>query len=502
MAQPRADRVARGNAAPLRPERAFVLYWMIATRRTRFSFALEHAVARAQELRKPLVVLEPLRVDYPWASDRLHRFVLDGMADNARALAGRPVLYYPYVEPRPGAGRGLVAALAAEAALVVTDDYPTFFLPRMVARTAARLDVRLERVDSNGVVPLGATETEFKTALAFRRYVQRTLAEHLACVPAADPLARVRLPRLAALPAHILSRWPPTERADPGQLPLDHGVAPVVYRGGARAAEERLAGFLERPIDHYAGERNEPARDATSGLSPYLHFGHLSVHEVLAAIADRETWSTSSLSRRASGRREGFWGLAPSIEAFLDQLVTWREVGFQLAARRPEDHTSYASLPDWARATLDRHRRDERPWCYDLAALDGARTHDPLWNAAQTQLVREGRIHTYLRMLWGKKILEWSSSPDGALEAMIRLNDRYAVDGRDPNSYCGIGWVLGRFDRPWAPERPIFGWVRYMSSASAARKLKLGEYLERYAPAAAERRSRPRDRPRSRTRSR
>ncbi len=478
------------NDAPVRAERELVLYWMVAARRAGWNFALDRAVEHARELRKPLVVLEALRCDYPWASARLHRFVLDGMADNRRAFARRPVAYYPYVEPRPGAGRGLVGALAARAAAVVTDDFPTFFLSRMIEATAARLDVRVEKVDSNGLLPMRATSTVFPTAHAFRRNLQQELAGHLGAFPSDDPLARARLPRAATLPADILRRWPAAASALLGGngaalagLPIDHSVPPVACRGGPRAAAARLAAFLDERLDLYADERNQPERDATSGLSPYLHFGHLSVHQVLAALAVRETWSISCLSRRATGRRAGFWGMPPPVEAFLDQIVTWREVGHNFAALRA-DHDRYESLPAWARATLDAHRRDARPWVYDLAQLDEACTHDPLWNAAQTQLRREGRIHTYLRMLWGKKVLEWSATPEQALSALIELNNRYAVDGRDPNSYAGICWTLGRYDRPWGPRRPIFGSIRYMSSEATARKLHVREYLQRYAPQA------------------
>jgi deoxyribodipyrimidine photo-lyase len=481
-----ALRVSASNDAPVRADRAFVLYWMIAARRTAWSHAFDRAVERARELGKPLVVLEALSCDYPWASARLHRFVLDGMADNARALARRPALYHPYVEPEPGAGRGLVRALAAHAAVIVTDDFPTFVLASKVRAVSRGVDVRVERVDSNGLLPMRAATTVFPTALAFRRYLQRSLADHLACPPVADALARATLPRLDALPRDVLERWPAADRAllggDPSalsRLPIDHRVEPVEPRGGAVAADERLARFLDGPLDRYADERNDLDRETTSGLSPYLHFGHISVHRILAALAAREAWSASSLSRRALGQREGFWGLSPSIEAFLDQLVTWREVGLNFSALRA-DHDRYESLPEWARATLDRHRGDPRPWLYDRDALDEARTHDPLWNAAQTQLRREGRIHNYLRMLWGKKILEWSASPEVALRTLIELNDRYALDGRDPNSYTGIFWTLGRYDRPWAPERPIFGRIRYMSSENTARKLGVRGYLQRW----------------------
>jgi deoxyribodipyrimidine photo-lyase len=171
--------------------------------------------------------------------------------------------------------------------------------------------------------------------------------------------------------------------------------------------------------------------------------------------------------------------MSAAAEAFLDQLVTWRELGFNACARDP-GYALYESVPAWARATLEQHAADARAHLYSAAEFERAGTHDPLWNAAQRQLMREGRIHTYLRMLWGKKILEWSSSPREALDVMLDLNNKYALDGRDPNSYSGILWVLGKYDRPWGPARPVFGSVRYMSSENTARKLHVKGYLERY----------------------
>ncbi|HEY3253134.1 MAG TPA: hypothetical protein VGJ91_04265 [Polyangiaceae bacterium] len=169
----------------------------------------------------------------------------------------------------------------------------------------------------------------------------------------------------------------------------------------------------------------------------------------------------------------------PSSEAFLDQLITWRELGFNQCTHE-RDYQSFASLPNWAQKTLTEHKNDARPQLYTRAQLEAAQSHDPIWNAAQRELVQEGRIHNYLRMLWGKKILEWSQAPEQALATAIYLNDRYALDGRDPNSYSGILWCFGRYDRAWGPVRPIFGTVRYMSSANTAKKLRLTKYLAKY----------------------
>ena len=479
--EPPAIRLQAGNAAPLRPERSYVLYWMTAARRTRFNFALDHAVEAACRLAKPLVVFEALRCDYPHASERFHRFVLDGMSDNAARFAASGVAYLGYVEPSRGAGKGLLAALAKDACAVVTDEFPCFFLPRMVSAAASGLDVRLETVDGNGLLPLRDAPQVFPTAYAFRRHLQRRLPDHLRDLPETDPLAASDLKRGARIPPEIVARWP-SSTSSPDRLPIDHGVLPPAgVRGGEAAGLAALEDFVDRRLSRYDEDRNEPAREATSGLSAYLHFGHVGIHQIVAVLASREGWSPGDLAKTTAGKRAGFWGMSPSAEAFLDQAVTWRELGHNFCSRR-DDFDRLDGLPDWAKATLAKHASDPRPIVYDLPTLASAGTHDPLWNAAQRQLVREGRIHNYLRMLWGKKILEWTRSPEDAADVMIELNDRYALDGRDPNSYSGIFWVLGRYDRPWGPERPIFGTIRYMSSANTARKLDVKAYVHRYAP--------------------
>jgi deoxyribodipyrimidine photo-lyase len=482
-------RITAVNQAPVATGADYVLYWMIAARRTRGNHALDHALARAAELGVPLVVLEPLRAGYPWASDRLHRFVLDGMAVNARAFAAAGITYLPYVEPVIGHGSGLLAALAQRAACVVTDEYPCFFLPRMVAAAGQALPVRLEMVDGNGLLPLRAHGRAYPTAAAFRRHWQKVIHPHLMALPAADPLANVAAAqRGGELPAEVVRRWPAaSDRLLAGDaralaaLPIDHTVAAVGYRGGSDAAHDVLDEFLAGKLARYADERSQPEDDVGSGLSPYLHFGHIGAHEVVSALWRHSDWDPSRVAARAHGRRDGWWGLPGPAESFLDELITWRELGHGFCFHRPHDYDRYESLPDWARRSLDAHAGDPRAHVYGIDELAAAATHDPLWNAAQTQLAREGRIHNYLRMLWGKKILEWTPSPRAALAALIELNNRYAIDGRDPNSYSGIFWTLGRFDRPWAPERPVFGIIRYMSSENTARKLRVKADVKRYA---------------------
>lgn len=487
MAAVPVSRVHALNRAPERPRSEFVLYWMTAARRVEDSFALQRAVEHAARLGRPLVILEALRVGYRWASVRHHRFVLQGMLQNQAALAGSPATYLPYVEPAPGAGRGLLAALAARAAVVVTDDYPCFFLPRMAQAAAARLDVRVEAVDGSGLYPMRLAGKVFARAFDFRRHLQRNLGRHLLEAPDPAPLAQARLPELADLPAGLSARWPaPSEALLAGApsalaaLPIDQAVGPAAMDGGAGPALARWARFLSEGLARYADERSHPdAADASSGLSPWLHFGHVSVHRLFRDVAAAEGWAPHRLGSGTSGAKEGWWGMSPAAEAFLDELVTWRELGFNMCSHAA-DYDRFEALPDWARRTMAEHADDPRPHRYDLATLEAARTHDPLWNAAQRELVAEGRMHNYMRMLWGKKVYEWSRSGAEALETLIHLNNKYAVDGRDPNSYAGICWVLGRYDRAWGPERPIFGKLRYMSSENTRRKLHLDRYLARH----------------------
>ncbi len=482
------DRVRVANDGRVAGDGQYVLYWMGAYRRTGWNFALDRAVDWARRLERPLLIAETLRAGCRWASRRHHEYVLQGMADNATACREAGVGYYPFLAPSPPAEIEFVSELAKAAAVVIGDDYPIRESTDTLASVASKAAARMEAIDSNGLLPVRLSKRVFTTARSFRQFLQRELPDQLPAMPLARPLAGFRFPQLAPLPGPVGRRWPAASEAIPSGgtaaasgLLIDEQVAPVARRGGTCAARERLRRFVQRTLPRYAEERNRPEAEATSGLSPDLHFGHLSVHEIFHSVAAAQDWSPGRLAERPTGTREEWWGMSVAAEAFLDELITWRELGFNCCVQR-EDYDRYESLPDWARKTLAEHAADPRPDLYSPEQLERAETHDPLWNAAQRQLVREGRIHNYLRMLWGKKILEWSASPEAALEAMIELNNKYALDGQDPNSYSGIFWVLGRYDRPWGPIRPIFGTVRYMSSANTMRKVPVKGYLRTYAP--------------------
>lgn len=478
-------RIRPVNCEQMRPDGDYVLYWMVANRRGVWNFSLQRAVQCAQKLNKPLVVFEALRSGYRWASDRLHHFIIQGMADNAAHFRQKPVLYFPYLEPSPGDDKGLLGALAKRACVVVSDDFPCFFLPRMLEAAESQIPVRFELIDSNGLLPMRAADKVYLRAYDFRRFLQKNLRPYLSEPPEADPLHGVNLPTLEGLPAEITKKWPMAnvvELADHpemlSQFPIDHQVCVTATRGGSQAATQRFASFVVSKLMNYE-ERNQPEQDVASGLSPYLHFGHISAHQVFADTVAVEDWSVDEIGEKASGSSRGWWGVSEPVESFLDELITWRELGYNMCSLR-DDYNQFESLPDWAQATLELHERDPREHIYSPEEFECAKTHDELWNAAQRELLHEGRIHNYLRMLWGKKILEWTETPRDALDIMIELNNKYALDGRNPNSYSGIFWVLGRYDRAWGPERPIFGKIRYMSSENTARKVRVKDYIQRF----------------------
>ncbi len=286
------DRILPLNDASPNAEGDFVLYWMVAFRRPYWNFSLQRAVELSVEHGKPLVILEALRCDYRWASDRIHQFVIDGMRDNQEAFSEKPVTYYPYLEEAKGAGNGLLRELKSRAVAVVTDDFPCFFLPRMIRAVAKRSQVAMEAIDSNGIYPMRNTDRVFSRAHYFRRHLQKTILPFLHEFPEVDPLAGVKLPKLKKMPPAITKRWPKAKLKDwkaskLAKLPIDHSVTVSdVLPGGHQAAGERLEAFVETKLADY-GERNQPERDVATGLSPYLHFGHISAHEILDDVIRR-----------------------------------------------------------------------------------------------------------------------------------------------------------------------------------------------------------------------
>jgi deoxyribodipyrimidine photo-lyase len=439
------DRVVDANAAPVRPGADYLLYWAQMNRRVASNHALAHAIETANEMNLPLLVYEGLTCSYPYANDRLHTFVLEGVRDTAEALSRAGIGYCFYLRKRRADPNDVLYRLAARAALVVTDDYPTFVAAAHNASVAPKLEVRFRLVDSSCVVPTRRFTKREWAAYTIRPKILKLLPDYLCPVPMPDVRRRWELPvpewhtpvsrdRIAALVA---------------DCEIDHSVAPsTAFTGGYTAARARLERFLARDLGRYAEQRNEPAAHATSNLSSYLHFGHISSIEV--ALAARKSTE------------------------FLEELIVRRELAFNFAFHGRFD--SLDSLPDWARQTMAAHAADERDPVFTREQLERAETYDPIWNATQKELLLRGTIHGYYRMYWGKKIIEWSATYAEAFDTMVYLHDRYALDGRDPNTYTNILWCFGLHDRPWF-ERPIFGRMRYMSYDGMRRKTDSAAYI-------------------------
>ena len=444
---------------PLNRRGRYVLYWTQIFRRPEHNHALDYAIERADDLGLPVVVYEGLRDDYPWACDRFHVFIMEGALQSAAAFARKRIPHVFFLERgAEGHGRAL-KRMARGAALVVTDFFPCFIMPAQTREAAEQLPVPLHAVDSCGVVPLALFEKEEYAARTLRPKIHRVLDDHLR--PMRDPEPRHQ----AKDPGMDLSWGTPLGERSPAEwaatCDIDHSVPPVPsIPGGFLAAKKLLADFVKNRLPRYADDRNHPDRDASSGLSPYLHFGH--IHAVDAALAAK--------------KRKGV--PARSLEAFLEELIVRRELSFNFALRNPR-FTSLGGLPDWVLRNLAEHARDEREHVYTAGEFERADTHDEVWNAAQRQLIREGRIHNYLRMVWGKKINEWSRSHEEAFRIMVHLNNKYALDGRDPNSWTGILWCFGKHDRAWQTT-PVLGKIRPMSTASTRRKVRMEEYLARF----------------------
>jgi deoxyribodipyrimidine photo-lyase len=446
----RDPRVAVRRPGPPDPEGTCVVYWMQRAQRATDNPALDVAVALGNLLGKPVVVFVALTSNYPGANLRHFHFFAQGLGAVARGLARRRVGLVVRVAEVDGLER---LCRDVRAAFVVGDENPLRVPASWRERAATRLRVPFWTVDADVVVPSAVIGREPYAARTLRPKIRAALREFL--VAADDLRARVSW----AMPAGLEHLAPGEEVLD--HLRLDRRVGPVAgIEGGTDAGQAALRRFVRQRLAGYDVDRNHPDRDGTSGLSPYLHFGHLGPREVALAVRTAD---------RPAVDRDGF----------LEQLIVRRELAVNFVRFNPE-YDQLEGCEPWALRTLDKHLKDPRPILYSERQLEHAETHDPLWNAAQMQMVHTGWMHGYLRMYWAKKILEWSESPAAALAIANRLNDTYELDGRDPNGYAGTAWSIGgKHDRAWGPERPVFGTVRYMSYASTSKKFNSRAYIDR-----------------------
>jgi len=480
-----SNRVFKRNDNDLNPEGEYVLYWMQINRRFHYNFALEYAVGWANKLNKPLLILEAFSCVYPWATDRTHAFMLQGMNEHLDYAAAQDFNYVSFTEKNPGQYKALLKDLASNASLLVTDEYPVFIMKERNRNWSKEFQIPYITVDSNGLIPLGLTDKDPYSAYFFRKIMQKNFVEAYTNPPKQNPMDDLKNQEKIKLPEKYFEGLPDPVKVFEdipsfiSKLDINHEVKPIDWKGTRSAGLGMLGQFISNGLLEYDDKRNDPDEKKTSQLSPWLHFGKVSEYEIVKAVLGHqpEGWDLDKITFN-KGSTSGFFNGNPNIDGFLDEVITWREVGFHFAHHR-DDYDQFESLPDWVQETMNLHRDDPREWIYSYDELKNSKTHDEIWNAAQTQLREEGIIHNYLRMLWGKKVIEWTPDPETALQYLIDLNNTYAIDGRDPNSYSGIFWCFGRFDRAWQ-ERPIFGKLRYMTSESTRKKVKLKDYLNRY----------------------
>lgn len=448
-------RIRKLNEAALRRGARYVLYWSQMNRRAESNHALQHAIELANQHDLPVLCYEGLTCTYAHASDRLHTFMLEAVPGTAARLRQMGVGYTFYLRARRSDPNDTLYRLARDAAAVVTDDYPVFIAAAHNASVPGRLDVACFAVDSSCIVPMSLLVKREYAAYTIRPKIHKLLPQYLRPAPAVRPKRAWH----GEPPAFHVEVTDGNIATLVARCEIDHSVAPsLTYRGGTGEAARHLEHFLHNHLKHYEKQRNEPSRHATSNLSPYLHFGHISSLQVALAATDY-----------AADQRV-------DAAAFLEELIVRRELAFNFA-RHARNPLSFEDLPDWAHATMRQHADDPRDPQFTPRQMEQAATYDPLWNATQKELLLRGKIHGYYRMYWGKKIIEWSATYQEALTTMIDLHDRYALDGRDPNTYTNILWCFGLHDRPWF-NRPIFGLLRYMSFQGMKTKTNTKAYIQ------------------------
>ncbi len=445
--------VRRGGAP--RKDARCVVYWMQRAMRIFENPALDVAIEAGNVLGLPVVVYFGVIPNYPHANLRHYHFMAQGLRDVAEDAAELGVGFVV----RRAADNRLEAFLEeVGAALLVGDENPCREPERWRKALAGRLKLPFWTVDADVVVPSRVFGRSFVLLHHFRPKLNAELPKYLAAPAKIAPLQAWR-PKAAS------ASYPLTKDITEGFNKLDRTIRPVdSFTGGTHAALKRLKEFVRQDLRDYDEKRNHPETRGTSRLSPYLHFGHIGPVTIALAAQD--------------ALRRG-WAAQEAADKFLEQVIAWRELSV-LFVRHEPNYDNWECAAPWARKTLLEHAGDARPQRYSLQQLERAETYDELWNAAQREMVETGWMHNYMRMYWGKKILEWAPDPATAFDWAVMLNDRYELDGRDPNGYAGIAWaIVGRHDRPWF-NRPVFGLIRPMTGASISRKFDAESYMRRY----------------------
>lgn len=427
----------------------YVLYWMQHSHRTRANQALNFSIQRANDLCKPLLVCFGLTDGFPEANLRHYSFMLEGLKE-IKAELEKASIGFVVIKGRPDE----VALLLGEKASAIVTDRGYLRVEReWRQRVAEKASCDFYQIESDLIVPVeeASTKEEYSAATIRRKIMQR-LEEYNDLDETPTIINKFNNNLLSDMKEIVADIDEALSALD-----IDTSVPPIKNKkGGYSEAKKRLDDFIENRLCYYDTLKNHPDKDFSSGLSAYLHFGQISPLEIFNAIKDIDS---------------------PGKESFIDELMVRRELAFNFVYYN-DRYDTYDCIPNWAAQSLELHKSDLRTWVYTLEQLEMSETHDPYWNAAQTQLRITGEMHGYMRMYWGKKIIEWSNNPEEAFNNSLHLNNKYALDGRDPNSFAGIAWCLGKHDRPWR-ERPIFGKIRYMNDKGLERKFDIDAYVEK-----------------------
>ncbi len=445
-----ADRIRLLNDRDIRPGR-YVLYWMQQSQRAEENHALEYAIHCANHLKQPLVVAFGLTDTYPDANLRHYTFLLEGLQETSAMLAARGIKFIL----RHGHPPEIAIQLAESASLIVCDRGYLRHQRAWRSEVAQQAECRVMQVESDVIVPIESASNKAEyAARTIRPKITKLIDRYL------QPIPRLSL-EYPSLDLDLRGDDLTDIAALLSSFDMDRRIAPVsrLFRGGTSQAKTRFREFIESKLEHYDEHGNQPQTDDISQMSPYLHFGQISP----VYLARQIQASPHSIEKTG--------------DAFLEQLIVRRELAMNFAYYRP-DYDSFACAPTWAQITLHQHETDYREYLYSIDELESANTHDPYWNAAMLEMKETGFMHNYMRMYWGKKILEWSRSPEEAFAATLTLNNRYFLDGRDPNSYAGVAWLYGVHDRAWN-EREIFGKVRCMTASGLERKCDIQAYIRK-----------------------
>ncbi|MGL5978086.1 MAG: deoxyribodipyrimidine photo-lyase [Erysipelotrichaceae bacterium] len=435
---------------PHQPNGEYICYWMQSAQRYEYNHALHFAITQANEKKLPLVVYFGLTDTYPEANARHYWFLIQGLQEVATTLYAKQIPFHiTHQEPKEG-----ILELLDRCALLVCDGAVLRHERDWREFVSERCPCEMVEIDTNCIVPLAHCSNKEEYSAATLRRKITPLISYFADDFIEEHYHGAPVPSLAkSFDIHTI-----TEQLE--GFNVNRAVGVVAMHGGRSAALTRFQAFLETQFEDYHSNRNEPVLNATSGMSPYLHFGQVSSQELyhLATL-----WTNQHPTCETS------------FQAFKEELIVRRELAFNFVHYNTY-YDSYQCLPNWALDSLELHNKDLRPYYYELEVLEQGASDDPYWNAAQKQLVLTGSMHGYMRMYWGKKLLEWGSTPKIAFEQALYLNNKYALDGRDPNSFAGIAWIFGKHDRPWT-KRAIFGNVRYMNASGLERKMNIKAYV-------------------------